>query len=138
MGRNIAVVVVLLFGFMGLTADLSGTWSTTIAIGEEIAPLTDFTLQFGFADWKLTTSFTLEGTSLVGHELSLEASFGALGVSAGAAFSIPQGARLEPLDPGFLSLGDLEFLGGYISFQLSLGDLKLKLTLVQGSPSQER
>jgi|Deesub1362B_J571_1020462.scaffolds.fasta_scaffold09105_2 hypothetical protein len=138
MGRNVAVVAVLLLGFAGLATDLSGTWSTTIAIGEEIVPLTDLTLQFGFADWKLTTSFTWQGASLLGQELSLEASFGALGISAGAAFRVPEGAELELLDPGTFSLGDLQFLGGYISFELSLGDLTLKLTLVQGAPPRDR
>ena len=138
MGRSAVLAVVLLLGCAGLATDISGTWTTTVTLGKSFLPLTDLTLQFGFSDWKLTTSFTLEGTSLVGHELSLEASFGALEVSAGAAFRVPEGVELELLDSGTFSLGDLQFLGGYISFELSLGDLKLKLTLVQGSPSQER
>ena len=138
MGRSAVLAVVLLLGCAGLATDISGTWTTTVTLGEGFLPLTNLTLQFGFADWKLTTSFTLEGTSLVGHELSLEASFGALEVSASAAFRVPEGAELELLDSGTFSLGDLQFLGDYISFELSLGDLTLKITLAQGASLRGR
>jgi len=136
MGRGALVAAVLLFGFAGLAVDISGTLSTTLTLGEYADPLSSLTLNFGLADWELTTVWTLEGSALVGHEITLEGSLGNLGIAAGAAFRVPEGAELAQMGPVSFSLDGLEFIGGYITFELSLGDFTFKLTLVEGAPPE--
>lgn len=137
MGRWTSVAALLFFGFMGFAAAVSGTWNTSVVLGEAFNPLSTLTLNFGLAgDWGLTTVWTLEGSAPVGHEIVLEGSLGALGISAGAAFRISEEAALTQMGPASFSLDGLKFVGGYISFALSLGDFTFKLTLVEGTPPE--
>jgi len=120
-----------------MAMDISGMWNTTLTLGEYPDPMSSLTLNLGLAEgWELTTVWSLEGSTLVGHEITLEGSLGALGISGGAAFRIPEGATPTQIGPLYFSLEGLEFIGGYISLALSLGDFTFKLTLAEGAPPE--
>ncbi len=136
MGRGAFVVAVLVLGFTGVAADISGSWSTSLALGEGVATQNALTLNLGFADWRLMATWTFSGLSMSGADLSLEGSFGALGVAAGISFR-PTDLSVSPhsnADFTGLSLAGWEFTGGFISVEVSLGNLTLKVTLVEESP----
>lgn len=135
MRKGAVVAAVLLSPLVGFAFDLSGSWSGSISLGESFVPLNTITVDLGFADWELTVTSTLKGASLVRQELSLSGSLGALGIAAGAAFRIPEGAGLSRMGLMSFSVDGVEFLGGYVSFTLDLGNLSLKLTLVGEAPS---
>ena len=137
MRRGALTAGVLLLGFAGMAMDISGMWDTTLTLGGYPDPMSSLTLNLGLAEgWELTTVWSLEGSTLVGHEITLEGSLGALGISGGAAFRIPEGATPTQLGPLHFSLEGLELTGGYISLALSLGDFTFKLTLVEGAPPE--
>ncbi|MGY4707742.1 hypothetical protein ACVNPS_08370 [Candidatus Bipolaricaulota sp. J31] len=135
MRRGVLIAAILVFtGVTGLSLELSGAWSTYISLGHPIAPVNSLTLNLGFAEWELTATSILKGTSFVRQELSLSGSLGAFGISAGVAFRIPEAAAFSRVGPLDFSLEGVELIGGYISFELGLGNLTLKLTLVEGTP----
>ncbi len=135
MRRGVLTAAFLVFtGVVGLSLGFSGSWSTFISLSHPIAPVNTLSLSFGFAEWELTATSVLKGTSFMRQELVLSGSLGALGIAAGAAFRIPEAAAFSRAGPMDFSLEGVEFIGGYISLELELGNLTLKLTLVEGTP----
>jgi len=139
MGQAVPVLVVLVFGLTGLAADISGTWSTSITLGGALNPTSTLTLNLGFADWEFSTTWTFAELSLSAASFDLRGGLGALGVAVGASFrpAHPIVSSFVGPDLAGISLSGWEFVGGYISLELSLGNFTLRVTFMEGGPEGE-
>jgi len=93
MRRGALTAGVLLLGFAGMAMDISGMWDTTLTLGGYPDPMSSLTLNLGLAEgWELTTVWSLEGSTLVGHEITLVPS-GPWGSPAGRPSASPRAPR---------------------------------------------
>lgn len=112
--------------------DLSGSWSSRLTLlGGEPLPESSFTLDLRSPGWELVTAWSLTGGQLVGQTIELSSSLGALNLAVGASFKLEGGSWLT--DDGSLLWEGLTLERGYLSLELELYNLRLKLTVV-GSP----
>ena len=127
----LALVSLFSLGVYGL--DLGGSWYTELSLAD-MQFTSSFFLDLALENLAINTVFTMQGTELKWVDISLETSLGALGFAAGALFEIDN--VLVPMGTDWFtgfSRGEAEFVGGFVSFSLKIGDLSLKLTFVEGN-----
>ncbi len=114
-------------------ADLGGSWYTRLSLSD-MSFTSSLSLGLELENMAVNTVLTMEGMELKWADISLKTSLGALGFAAGALFELEATPTPASTDwfSGF-SLGEAEFVGGFISLSLKLGDLSLRLTFVEGS-----
>jgi|GEM_PF-1886721 hypothetical protein len=137
MRRFVFLAVILsVLGASAPGSDLVGMWSTTISLGDGLSSLSVLAFNFGLADWELTTTWTFSELSLSRADLALVGNFGPVGIAAGVSFCLADTAVSSLSSAAFtgISLGGWKFTGGYISFELSLGNFTLKVTFVERTP----
>ena len=130
-------MAILLFAFAGWAGaaqgfDLSGSWASQLTFsGGTLLPESSLTLDLRAPSWELETSWSLSGGKLTGQTIEISTTLGALGLTAGAAFSLEEGEL--GIGGSELLLEDIKIERAYLELSLSLGDFLLKLALV-GSP----
>jgi len=128
----------LVTGLWGLAFDLSGEWATRVTFASGAAvPESTFTLNLTGGGWEVSNTWNLAAPALSVHTFAFQGSLGSLGVSVGASFrlSTPGGAPAvqQRQDLGLWSADGFTFRSGFVSFDLALGNLTLRLTLHSGS-----
>lgn len=126
-------VAVLLAGWASSGADLSGQWTSGIAFTSGGVSLTQsFTLRLAGPGWGLTSSWDPTLPTFSHHSFVLQGSFGNMDWTAGLSFRVAAGA--EPLtqqaQARLLPWKGLSWTGGFVSFEIVLGSLTLRLTLL--------
>lgn len=137
MKRALACAVVLAAGSTAWGMDLSGTWMTQIAFASGAAsPTTAFTLDLAGSGWQLTSSWDPAFLETSSHTLVLKSNLGPMNITAGASFCLSTRTALArvgtPDDLALWSAGAFTFRSGFVSFELALGNLTLRLTLHRG------
>ncbi len=138
MKRTLAAwVVVLLVGSTAWALDLSGEWTTRMTFSSGVvAPSTTFTLHLAGAGWRLTSSWDPAFLDVTSHSLVLKSSLGPVGVTAGTSFRFATRTALTRVgaqdDLALWSADGFSFRGGFVSFEVALGNLTLRLTLQNG------
>lgn len=138
MRATVALCLVLVAGSAALAVDLSGEWTAQLAFTSgAVSPSATFTLRLSGPGWKLTTSWDPARFDATRHTFVLKTGFGPLGVTAGGAFSLSTRAALARGGPheGLWSVDGFSFRGGFVSFDLVLGSLTLRLTF-HGGPEE--
>lgn len=124
---------VLLAGWTSRGADLSGQWTSGIALTSGGVSLAgSFTLHLAGLGWRLTSSWDPILPTFSHHSFVLQGSLGIVDWTAGLSFRVAAGG--EPLIPqaqsGLFSGQDLSWTGGFVSFEIVLDKLTLRVTLV--------
>lgn len=117
-----------------VAVDVSGEWKSgvTLAAGA-VSVASRFTLDLAGPGWRLTSSWDPAFSDMTRHSLVLRSSLGPLDVTAGATFHLSSRTALartsRASDPLLWSADGFSFGGGFVSFELALGSLTLRLTL---------
>lgn len=132
--------VALLVSWTGLAVDLSGEWTSGLTFTSSGVSMSNaFTLHLGGPGWRLTSSWDPSLLEVSDHSLVLKSSIGPVGVTAGASFRLAtRSAMSEVGTQGALSVWSADgfsFQSGFVSFELALGNLTLRLTL-HGTPGE--
>jgi len=139
MKRTLAVWAALfLVGSMAWAMDLSGEWTAQMTFTSGIvSPSTTFTLHLAGSGWQLTSSWDPAFLDVSSHSLVLQSSLGPVGVTAGASFRLATRTALTRVgaqdDLALWSADGFSFRSRFVSFELALGNLTLRLTLVSGT-----
>jgi len=128
----------LLASSTALAVDLSGEWTTQMTFTSGIiSPSTTFTLHLAGSGWQLTSSWDPAFLDVSSHSLVLKSSLGPVGVTAGASFRLATRTALTRVgaqdDLALWSADGFSFRSGFVSFEIALGNLTLRLTLVSGA-----
>lgn len=132
--------VLLLAGAMAVAVDLSGEWASQLTFGSAaVSARTTFTLHLAGSGWQLTSSWNPVLPEVSSHTLVLRGGLGALTWTAGASFDLaPRGGGL-PLSrahgQALWAAEGFAVRSGFVSFDLVLGNLTLRLTL-HGAPAE--
>jgi len=133
LGSLVGVGVV---AWLGVGAGLSGGWSSGISFADGITSFTStLTLNLSFSGWELESTWDLAAPELNSHTLTFRGSLGLLAYEAGLSFRFTS-PKLSPLPDSGWAMEGLEWSGGYLSLELPLGNLTLRLTLL--TPPGER
>ena len=132
----ISCVAVLLVGSAAFAVDLSGEWASQLTFASgTVAASNTFTLHLAGSGWQLTTSWDPVLPAVSSHMLVLRGSLGVLTWTAGASFDLAAHGALPRLRGGeglaLWSADGFALRSGFVSFDLVLGDLTLRLTLHQ-------
>lgn len=137
MKAMLGLCAVLLASSTALALDLSGEWTAqmTFASGG-VSPSTTFTLHLAGSGWRLASSWDPAFLDVSSHSLVLKSSLGPLGVTAGASFHLSTRTALASMgagsDPSVWTADGFSFRGGFVSLELALGNLTLRLTFISG------
>jgi hypothetical protein len=129
---------VLLASSTALALDLSGEWTSQITFASGVvSPSTTLTLHLAGSGWQLTSAWDPALLDVSRHSLVLRSSLGPVGVTAGASFRLATRTGLARVGaPDALALWTTDgfsFRGGFVSFELALGNVTLRLTLISGA-----
>ncbi len=128
-----AVVVTL--GIVGVGQEISGSWTSGLTLGGHGVSLAwGLTLRLAGPGWGITTTFdpALRAPSV--GALTLGAQFGAWTLEAGAVVLLPPpSARTFGSSTGPWATPRMVFRSGFVSLELAVGNLTLRLTLHAGS-----
>jgi hypothetical protein len=110
-------------------ANLSGAWSTTLSLGGETPAFWHtWSFRLSFQGWELQGLSTLQSWNLTSQSFTLSGQWGPLGVAGGLMMKgVPE------INPAPWSPSRFQVVAGFISFELSLGNLRFRLTLGTGS-----
>lgn len=123
-----------------LALDLSGQWTSGLTFTSGTASMTHiFTLHLAGPGWRLTSSFDPSSFGASDHTLVVRSGLGPVNVTAGVSFQLssPGGAPTlaRPGDRALWTADGFTFQSGFVSFDLVLGSLTLRLTL-HGAPAE--
>jgi hypothetical protein len=128
-----SLAAVVLVAWVGFGTGLSGEWSSQVAFaGGDALFSNTLTLHLTFSGWELTSTWDLAAPELSTHTLTFQGSLGLLNYEAGFSFRFTS-LELSPLGGahGWAAEG-LEWTGGFLTLELPLGDLTLRLTILHG------
>lgn len=125
-----SLAVVAVVASLGVGAGLSGGWSSGVSFADGITSFTStITLNLSFSGWELESTWDLAAPELNSHTLTFRGSLGLLDYEAGLSFRFTS-PRLSPLSGSGWAMEGLEWTGGYLTLELPLGNLTLRLTLL--------
>ncbi len=95
-----------------------------------------FTLDLAGSGWHLTSSWDPASLDVSSHTLVLKSGLGPVNVTAGVSFHLSARTALTQVgskdDPFLWSADGFTFRGGFVSFEVALGNLTLQLTFHLG------
>jgi len=127
-----SLAAVVLVAWVGFGAGFSGEWSSRLALaGGEALFSNTLTLHLTFSGWELESTWDLAAPELNAQTLTFQGSLGLLNYEAGLSFRFTA-LELSPLDSASWAAEGLEWTGGFLTLELPLGDLTLRLTILHG------
>lgn len=134
MKRGLVCAMLVLMGWMGCAANFTGEWTTRLTFaGGSMQPSSTLTLNLGLPGWEFSSTWSLAGS--ISSTLAFQGAVGPLGLRAGASFLLIPGSRGAVYERGALvgwSAEGLKFTGAFLSLEMVLGNLTLRVTFVQG------
>ena len=127
------LAAMFLVTWVGFGAGFPGEWSSQVAFaGGEALFSNTLTLHLTFSGWELTSTWDLAAPELNTHTLSFQGSLGLLSYQADFSFHFTS-LELSSLDgTPVWAVEGLEWTGGFLTLELPLGDLTLRLTILHG------
>lgn len=126
--RARALLVLSVFlAFSSAAAELSGSFSTAFTFGTSFAAWNTLDLRLSFSDFQIRSLSTWQGLSLSEQAFSLSGNLGDLEIQVGLVLKPVSSLRL-----GAWSAQEFQVVASFVSFELSLGNFQLRLTLHTG------
>ena len=126
--RGVALGLLLLVTLPAWAIELSGVWSSSLSLSNDVSLTNTLTLQFSLSGWEIQSFSTFRGLSLSDQAFVFRGTLGNVNLSLGL--------HLKPVSEpilGVVSAQPFTFSQGFASFELKLGNFTLGLTLIFGS-----
>lgn len=126
-GKVLAVAVM----FMALAAgaaELSGSFSTSLTLGSSFSAQNNLALRLSFSSFELQSISTWQNLALTQQTFTVTGNLGNLGLQVGLV--------LEPVSPlrwGSWTAQDFQVTAGFVSLELTLGQIRFTLTVQAGA-----
>lgn len=126
------LAAVFVFAGSGASADLTWGWNSQLSFSQGKAHLTStLTLHVSASWWDLASRWDLSSPGFSSHSLSLHGSLGPLHCRAGLSFQLAS-PGVSPLGGTGWAANGLEWTGGFLSLELPLRAITLRLTILAG------
>jgi len=125
--RGAVVAFLLLAVFPAWAIDLSGAWSSSLSLSNDIDVANTLTLKFSLSGWEIRSFSTFRDLNLSDQAFVFRGTLGNVNLSLGL--------HLKPVSQpilGVVSAQPFALSQGFASFELKLGNFTLGLTLIFG------
>ena len=125
--RGVALGLLLLVTLPAWAIELSGVWSSSLSLSNDVNLTNTLTLQFSLSGWEIQSFSTFRGLSLSDQAFVFHGTLGNVNLSLGL--------HLKPVSEpilGVVSAQPFTLSQGFASFELKLGNFTLGLTLIFG------
>lgn len=125
--RGVALGLLLLVTLPAWAIELSGAWSSSLSLSNDVNLTNTLTLQFSLSGWEIQSFSTFRGLSLSDQAFVFHGTLGNVNLSLGL--------HLKPVSEpilGVVSAQPFTLSQGFASFELKLGNFTLGLTLIFG------
>lgn len=127
--RGKVLAVVLICAVVAASAvELSGSFSTAFTLGPSFSAQNSLALRFSLSRWEVQSFSTWQNLALTQQAFTVRGNLGNLGLGAGVVL-VP----VSPLRLGSWTSQDFQVVAGFVSVELSLGQILFTLTIRAGA-----
>ena len=119
--------LLLFCSFSAWATNLSGAWSSSLSLSNDVSLTNTLTLQFSLSGWEVQSFSIFRGLSLSDQAFVFRGTLGNVNLSLGLHLK----SVSEPI-LGVVSAQPFTLSQGFASFELKLGNFTLGLTLIFG------